>query len=153
MTKMEVAHNWVQDNIFNRKKGDGIAYAVFYLLIPILITGISLAFLSSDQTSIIYFYVTILVSACNCIYDAANRWKNGIKCIWNLKLSLVYIFCTVVAAYCFFEILYILIAKNTNCRFDYILLIYLGVMVATLPDVVGCFGNEIGLKACIEDLG
>ena len=62
------------DSIFNFRKADGIAYFVFYILIPCLVTSFSLMSYPDGHVERVYCYVSILISALNCIYDAFNRW-------------------------------------------------------------------------------
>lgn len=50
--------NWARENIYNFRKGDGVAYLVLYILIPVIITRVSLSELAiNDDISIIYWVV------------------------------------------------------------------------------------------------
>ena len=60
-----------QSNIFYYRKGDGAAYLVFYIFIPVVVTAVSLLAFPENNISMVYCYVTILVSALNSIYDSA----------------------------------------------------------------------------------
>ena len=61
--------NSIENNIFHCNKGDGVAYLVLYIIIPVLITALSLANMSkTDEIAEIYCYISIMISAFNCIY-------------------------------------------------------------------------------------
>lgn len=137
--------NWMANNIYRRKKGDGVAYFTLYIIIPIIITAVSLSVLASDNVSILYCYVTILISALNSIYDGANRWDNSEKSILNTKLFIVMAVDTLVAIYCAYVILYIMISDKANCRFDWILLVYAITFLISLVDTIGCFIPHLAL--------
>lgn len=140
-------HGWLKNNIFN-KSGDAGAYFFFYMLIPVCVAIISLKVLSTDTAAIAYFYVTILISSLNCIYDAANR-KSEKKSVRNMKLLLMKGFNVIVSGYCVFEILYLLITQ-THARCDYILLAYLGVIIIGGIDVIYCFAKTASLYEYLE---
>jgi len=126
--------------------GDATAYMVFYVVIPIIITFISLRVLTTDLVSGIYCYVTILVSVLNGIYDGANRWRSGIRSRRNAKIFAIWIFNGIVAVYCIYVILSVLIIKKTDCRNDYILLSYIGTCFVAIWDFVASFLKGVTLK-------
>ena len=84
-----VISSWISENIFDFRKGDSIAYFALYVLVPVIITWVSLKTLSTDDVSIIYCYMTILISALNSIYDGANRWNSKYKSIRNARIGRV----------------------------------------------------------------
>lgn len=145
----ETLEAWIDGNMFAFKKGDGAAYLALYILIPVAITGISLWAFPKNDVQAVYCYVTILVSAFNCIYDAANRWCSGVRAFKNSKLLLVMGSSLVVAAYCIVVIFSILITGTTSWRHDGWLLSYVVAVVIAFGDVVACFMMETAWKACV----
>lgn len=142
---------WVNENIFNFKKGDGVAYLVFYIFVPVAMSWFSLLqVVSSDNVSVIYCYVTILVSAMNCIYDAANRWSGNTKRGKNIKLFVIMSSTAVTAGYCIFEIFALMITKSAELRNDYFFLIYLVTIVVAFMDIIGCFATDMAWKSCLN---
>lgn len=145
----ETLDAWIGGNIFAFKKGDGAAYSIFYILIPIAITYISLNVSSGNNIQAVYCYVTILVSAFNCIYDAANRWCSGKKTIKNSKLLLVIASTAVVAAYCIVVIFSMLITSTTAFRHDVWLLTYFFAAAVSFGDCITCFATDTAWRACV----
>lgn len=145
----EFVESWINGNMFAFRKGDGAAYCVFYIVIPVAITCISLTAFPKDDVQAVYCYVTILVSAFNCIYDAANRWRSGVKTFKNSKLFLVIVSTSVVAAYCIVVILSMLITEDTSCRSDGWLLAYIVASIIAFGDIVACFARDTAWKACV----
>lgn len=141
---------WIHNNIYNHRKIDGTMYFVFYIFIPIVVTGLSLYAFPDDTPSAVYCYVTILISALNCGYDAANRWKIQEKSIVNTKLFFVVIPVAIISCYCIFEILSILILKKTNMRFDGVLYVYFLTVIITLIDIVCCFAKDMSLRNYVD---
>lgn len=142
--------NWIQNNIFGFRKGDGSAYLTLYIIIPVIMTVVSLSSLPRDNVSIIYCYVTIFISAVNGIYDGALRWDASKKSIYNAKILLIFISNMIVAVYCMYVFLYILIQRNTGCRMDYILLIYILTITVAFFDVVSCFMRGVAWTDCLK---
>ena len=150
MQKLKASEYFLENNIFNLKKGDGIAYLAFYIIIPVIITSVSLvAFPEDDNVSAIYCYITILISALNCIYDGANRWDDK-KSIRNTKLLAILLMTGIVASYCLFVIIYILITETTKCRYDRILCLYFGAVLVSFLDIGACFIKDIELKRLVS---
>ena len=145
----EIVENWINDNIFGFRKGDGAAYLVFYILIPVTITCISLSTFPSDDIAAIYCYVTILVSALNCIYDAGNRWIAGTKTVKNTKLFWVIFSAGIVVIYCIFVIFNMLMTKDTSYRCDWFLLAYAIVVIVAVIDIVSCFSADMAWMSCV----
>ena len=140
---------WAKNNIFDLRLGDAVAYLVFYILLPISITCISLNTVGSDNISTTYFYTTILVSALNCVYDGANR-RVEMKSLRNLKVIAVCISGGLVSAYCIIEILYILITKTTCARWDYALFSYAFVVIIGVIDFGFCCSKNVTLFEYID---
>lgn len=150
MARKLLVDNWVNGNIFKFRKGDGVAYLVFYIFIPVVVTAVSLVAFPEDNISAIYCYVTILISVLNSIYDGANRWLYGVKAMKNTKLFLIFISDFFVAGYCIVVIIYMLATQKTDIRFDWMLLAYFIAVVISLCDVVGCFAKDMALMNCVE---
>lgn len=145
----DVCQNWKNNNIYDFRKSDGMLYLFFYILVPISVTALTLYFFPSQTNSAVYCYITILISALNCIYDAINRWENGVSSVTNIKLFLLGFSLIVISSYCFFEIICILISNNINYRCDYILLSYLLNVVIAAIDISACFASEMAIKSHI----
>lgn len=79
----------MNNNIFEGRIGDDTAYFAFHVVIPIVITTVSLSVPSTEPISNIYCFVTILASIFNGIYDAGNRWRPNERSRRNLKLSII----------------------------------------------------------------
>lgn len=148
-----IVENWVRENIYDFRKGDGAAYFVLYILIPVIITIVSLSELQEDGISIVYCYITILISALNSIYDGANRWKENKKSVHNTKIFVILGSNSVVVVYCIYIIMYILITSNVKCRFDWILLVYFFSVAVSLADIIACFSKEMTLQNCVGKSG
>lgn len=141
--------SWIKNNMFKFKVGDATAYFVLYIIIPVVITAISLKTLSTDNLSVIYCYITIFISAANCIYDGANRWDSTTKSVLNTKIFIIFISNTVIAVYCLCVILYILISNNICRSFDKVLFVYFFTVFVSLFDVVACFVRKMAFKDCV----
>lgn len=138
--------NFINSNIFELKKWDGVLYLILYVLIPVVITSVSLSALPSDTTSIIYCYLTILISAVNGIYDGANRWNSEEKSLYNIKIFIIEISNGIIGAYCLYVILYISISNSVDCRHDGILFVYFITIGISLFDMFTCFTRDMALK-------
>lgn len=139
---------WAKCNIFNYRKFDCFLYCAFYVAIPIVITVVSLIFLSEDGLDIVYFYGSIAVSALNCFYDATGRWNYGLKSLNNTKLASIILSTLLIFSYCLFEIVAILIGKEQaySFRFDWLLLFYLIVVVVAIIESFLCVSRDIIIR-------
>lgn len=143
--------DWIHNNIYGYRKIDGIMYLAFYIIIPVIVTALSLYFFPTLNTAAVYCYITILISALNCAYDAANRWKSGRKTVINTKLVIMLIPVIIISIYCLFEILYISITAQTDFRIDWVLCVYFFTIAVALIDIVSCFAKEMALRDCISE--
>ncbi len=143
----------MNSNIFSFKLGDATAYLIFYIVILVMVTYISLRVQSADIVSRTYCYVTILISVLNGIYDAANRWKRGIKCRCNTKLFVIFLSNGIIILYCLYIIFYVLIIHKIGYRFDAILLAYLGTCSVAIWDAAAVFLKDMSLKDAIRNNG
>lgn len=142
-TKENILYNWVQGNIYSHKKHDGILYIIFYIIIPVIITAWSLYAFPSDFAAGVYCYLTIFISALNCLYDAINRWQAG-KSIINVKLVIMIV--SVVWIYCLVVIMGMLITRNTNLRADIFFCAYFATVIVALFDFVCCFTSDLTMR-------
>ena len=141
--------NSIENNIFHCNKGDGVAYLVLYIIIPVLITALSLANMSkTDEIAEIYCYISIMISAFNCIYDGANRWDKG-KSIRNTKIFLIHMCNGIISLYCIAEILQMTLLGNDLFKNEYIFLIYFIAVTIALHDIYMCFGQDLVWKDCL----
>lgn len=148
-TKEGIFHNWVQGNIYGHKKLDGILYFIFYIIIPVVITAWSLYAFPSDIAAGVYCYLTIFISALNCLYDAINRWQ-GVKSIVNVKLIIMIISITIVGIYCFAVILGMLLTKSIAHRVDGVLCVYFVIVVVAMSDLFCCFASDLTMRKYTE---
>ena len=139
-------NSWVNNNIFKHRKGDSIAYFFLYIVIPIIITVVSLAGVQTDGIAVIYCYLTILISAINSIYDGANRWDYNKKTVCNFKLFLVFVSNGIITVYCLYIILGTLIFNTVPVRLDWILFVYLITIAISGFDIVTCFTRDIAVR-------
>lgn len=146
----EFAENMTRENMYNFKKGDGVAYCILYILIPVIITYVSLSKITgNDETSIIYCYITILVSVLNSMYDGANRWDSKNRSFRNTKLFIILFFNAIIAVYCIVVVLCILISSDLSCRRDMILFVYFGAIAVSFYDMAVCFFKDMALRNCV----
>lgn len=129
-------------NIFQSQKVDGAVYLLLYIVIPVAITYISLKTFRGSNNTAIYCYVTILVSALNSIYDAASRWIPKQKTLKNGKLFLIMFSSAIIAFYCIYITLTMLITNKLD-RCDYILLFYAIAVTVALVDLLTCILKEV----------
>lgn len=134
------------NNIFDSRVGDATGYLAFYVVIPVLITVMSLRVFPTKLVSGVYCYVTIFVNVLNGIYDGANRWRSGIKCRRNAKILAILFFDGIVAVYCLYVIFSVLIMNNMDCRNDCILFVYVGTCFIAIWDFVASFLKDVTLK-------
>ncbi len=144
-TKETIFHNWIQGNIFGRKKLDGTLYIIFYIIIPVIITAWSLYAFPEDITAGTYCYLTILISALNCLYDAINRWKSE-RTIINVKLFIMILSIATVAIYCLYVIIGMLLTGNLIQRLDILLCVYFITIAIALWDFVCCIAGDLAMK-------
>lgn len=134
------------NNIFGTSKGDASAYIMFYIIIPVLITFISLRAFPSDIISGVYCYVTIFVSATNGIYDGANRWLHEQKCRKNAKISVIFVCNIFVMIYCLYIIFSVLIQNQMPPRCDILLIVYIGTCLVACWDFGSLWLKDVTLK-------
>ena len=133
----------MNNNIFEGRIGDATAYFAFYVVIPIVITTVSLSVPSTEPISNIYCFVTILVSIFNGIYDAGNRWRPNERSRRNLKLSIIMLSKSLIAIYCLYVIFAALITQELPKRWDYAFFAYLGTCVVAIWDLGASFWKNV----------
>ena len=141
--------NWINGNIFKYNKVDGGAYLFFYVLIPIIVTVVSLNVSETDYTAIAYCYLSILISAFNCLYDSANRW-NAEQSTVNVKLFCMMLANVIIVGYCLVVIFWVLVLSDTTCRMDAILYVYLFSVAISVGDIIACYSKDMALYSCLE---
>lgn len=149
--QFSLMQSWNRCNIFNYNKLDASLYMIFYLVIPILITSISIYTTLSEVVALAYCYLSILISALNGIYDAINRWKSFIKTVHNTKILLIILANGAVCVYCLYIVLYTLMKNKIPARCDLFLLAYLVTIVISAWDFWNCIANELALKEYYEE--
>ena len=124
-----------ETNIFQLRVADAIAYFVFYVAIPIFTAYASLARESMTNTERFYSYLTIMISALNCIYDACSRTNgnSGTK----KKIAIIIFGASIVSLYCLYVVCTIPL-ENTQWRCDYILLAYSLVCAIAFKEIAQC---------------
>lgn len=139
---------WVKSNVFSFRKGDAVAYMAFYILIPIIITVISLVNFPANDIAAVYCYVTILVSALNSLYDAGNRWDSARKSVKNTKLFIMFCGSGIVTIYALVVVFGMLIAERT-IRCDWVLFSYVLVVIVAVFDFAACFFADMSIKELV----
>lgn len=142
--------NVFKGNIFHGKLVDGCLYFVFYIVLPIIITSVSLLALeNADLINIAACYLTIFISSSGCIYDAINRWddRDGIERNRKLFVMILFLVCAVI--YCLVVILGTLLAQ-IDLRNDYFLLAYVFSNVIAIMDLVNCINLKLAKQDTVE---
>ncbi len=148
-----IASAWNRYNVFEFKLSDSIAYMCLYIALPVFITITSLISFPNVVASAAYCYVSIMVSAINCIYDNALRWTpRETPSFKNVKLLCALIPNAVVALYCAFEIVTILIMQSFDLRCDSLLLVYVVPIFIATKDFVECVKQRVAGMSCIDEL-
>lgn len=144
--------SWINYNIFRFRKVDAVFYFFLYILAPILLTAISLWTLNADNIAKSeYCFLTIIISAFNCMYDCFNRWDSTEKSIVNTKLFIIGVSTIVIIVYCIVKCFVGLSAGNINVvHCDWILWIYLFPSLIALIDIIACFIKNMALHNCIS---
>lgn len=145
----KIGNEWIKDNLFKFKKGDGAAYFFLYLVVPTIITYVSLK-VAGEPLAITYSYLSILISALNCFYDAANRWNRESKSIINTKLFIMYLFLAVISIYCFYIVIGNVLRWSDIVYFDWIFYAYYAIIAVAVIDIAACFGRDMALVACVR---
>lgn len=145
----KVSNAWIKDNMFKFKKGDGGAYFFLYLAFPVIVSYVSLK-VSGEPLSIAYSYLSILISALNCIYDAANRWNMESKSIINTKLFILIFLLALISIYCIYIIVGNLLVWSEIVYFNWIFFAYYVIVVVALIDIAACFGRDMALVARVK---
>ena len=141
--------NLFRFNIFQYRKGDGVAYTFFYIVFPVIMTLVSLLNVKDSELAMAYCYLSIFISIGNCIYDASGRCKKN-QPILNRKLAFVIVINVIIGLYCLFEIIMILNSGNTAYRRDWILAFYLLAVIVPLVDCFLCFYGDLAIKTPID---
>ena len=147
-----IVFSWTHNNIYNHRLTDCMLYLILYIIIPIIITGVSLYSLDNSVAPAVYCYLTIFISAANCIYDAINRWKHDEKSVINTKIVIIILFTGIVFVYCIFEIISILILEKVEFRFDCFLWAYFGAVIVVLIDIASCFAKNLAICEYLPDI-
>ncbi len=90
---------WLEANIFSLNLGDAIAYFIFYILFPVVITCASLI-PKQENITLVYSYLTVMISTMGIIYDAIGRISN-LK-MNKFKISIMISLNAILTIYCFF---------------------------------------------------
>ena len=157
-TKEKSFKNWIRNNIFEgnifqEKIYDGCLYFVLYIVLPIIITSVSLIALgNADVMNVTYCYITILISALGCIYDAINRWEHKYGSERNRKIFIMLLCLASVVIYCL-VVIFIALIPRVIIRMDVFLLAYVVSSVIAFVDVVNCFLIKLTKQKIIAQSG
>lgn len=144
---------WWKYNIFDFRLGDSIAYFCLYILVPVIITTVSIMDISDSPAPAAYCYLSILVSALNSIYDNFLRWTPKDEPTFkNAKLLCLLIPNLVVGAYCLIEVFVILATQSVIIRFDVLLLVYAISIFVAAGDFIHCVIKRVVEMCCIKEL-
>ena len=141
--------NLFRFNIFQHRKWDASIYIVLYIVVPVIITIVTLLSIQNSERALAYCYVTIFISVANCIYDASGRCKKN-QPFLNRKLAIIIAINALIAIYCIFEVFMILGGGKTTYRVDWILAAYVVVIIVALVDFVLCFSEDLAIKTPID---
>ena len=141
--------NWINSNIFKYNKADSGAYFFFYILIPVIVTVVSLKVSSTEYTAVAYCYLSILISAFNCLYDSGNRWT-GEHSMENTKLFIMMFANVIIVGYCLYVIFCVLVLKDVTCRKDGILYAYMLSVAISVGDIMACYFKDMAIYSCLE---
>lgn len=145
-----IVTDFVHNNIFGFRKGDGVAYFFFYACVPVVVTWLSLKTLPVNAVASIYCYTSILISGLNCLYDAGNRWESGKRSFKNTKIAIMMICTAIPAVYCFCEIYFFAVHPDNVWQGDWVLFAYWVVVIIAIIDMSGCFANEMAWGTCAK---
>lgn len=136
--KKWIENNIFEGNIFQERIYDGTLYFVLYIVLPIIITSVSLiALRNADVMNVAYCYITIFISSLGCIYDAINRWEQKDGSERNRKLFIMILCLICVVIYCLVVIFAALIPRMI-IRKDVFLLAYVVSNVIAIMDAANC---------------
>lgn len=142
---------WGEDNIFDSRKWDMLAYFIVYLLLPITTATISLLSLKTGAIEKAYCYWSILINAVGCLYDAASR-KSQVKSVKNLKVYMIIGATLVVLIYCVINLVDVLMSTNIVPRCDDFMWAYLVVVAIWLIDAFIGIGKDIAFTKCVREM-
>ncbi len=125
---------YIMHNIFT-DVGDGVWYLVCYIGIPITVTAFSFI-ATNDQTTIMYLYITIFISALGSIYDMTSRYKQTKESMLRFKLIILVTPTVIIGAYCAVVVLGILITDSIQYRCDGILYVYVVTTISAVADFI-----------------
>lgn len=142
--------NWIEHNIFHKRKDDALLHGFLYIIVPIVVTAISLNSLTPNNWAETgYCFLTILINALGLGYDCFGRWDRDYKHIGNLKLGIMIIPVVIIVIYCFVNLVSILCYK-TPIHYNWILCFYFVSVIIAIVDIVCCFAKNIALYDCIK---
>lgn len=128
------------ENLFSGKLDAGF-YLFTYSVFPITSIFVGLQTLSnSSNTSIAYWYLSILCSAVCCFHDCVNRWDSQVP-IKNGKIFLMGFCVIVIIIYALVEMFYQL--NQIELRCDYVLLIYFFPVLISTFDIISLYRSEM----------
>lgn len=141
---MQFVYDWAASNIFRFKRWDGIAYAIFYLIIPVALT-VAGKVTSKDALAIANFHLSVIINALNCIYDAFGRWDDNMP-VKKCKLIVIIGSCVVLFVYSMLRLVVTLVGDAFAFSYDGILYLYLPAVVVGFIDIIALAGRTEALK-------
>lgn len=145
----QFVYDWAASNIFRFKRWDGIAYSIFYMIIPIALTFAGMVS-SKDNLAIANFHLSVIINALNCIYDAFGRWDDNMP-VKKCKLIVIIGCCAVLFMYSLLCLAVTLSGNAFAFRYDGILYLYLPAVVVAATDIIALTGRAEALKEIIKD--
>lgn len=102
-----LVQSWSNNNLFGNDIADSIFQVILYIAFPIAVTvnGIPNKNTAANRA---YFYLTIIISALNCLYDAWSRSKVKKNKVKDTKLILLGGPIIGVCMYCVIQVLQVL---------------------------------------------
>lgn len=141
---------WAESNIFLFRRWDGMLYGFLYILIPIIITFVSLTLSENELILVANCYLMLIINAANCFYDALGRWDDNVP-LKKWKLGVLFGASIAVFVYGFIQLVAILGFSSQNLRRDGLLCLYLPAVAVTLIDILALSAKRAALRSIVND--
>lgn len=143
-------HNWAESNIFLFRRWDGMLYGFLYILIPIIITVVSLTLSANELILVANCYLMLIINAANCFYDALGRWDDNVP-LKKWKLGVLFCANIAVFVYGFAQLVAILSFSSLKLRCDVLLCLYLPAVAVSLIDILALSAKRAALNSIVND--
>ena len=145
----QFVYDWAASNMFLFRRWDGLCYIFFYIIIPIVLALIGLH-TSQNDAALANCYLSIVISALNCLYDTFGRWNDNMP-TKKIKLSVIMFCCFVVFTYAFIQFAAGLAGDIQAFRNDMILCMYAPAVIIGALDAGSLLSRTDALKELVKD--